>query len=257
MQVITAVIVDDEEFAVIDIKDHLCAYPNINVIGTFSDGIKGLEGINRLKPDLVFVDIEMPELNGFEMLGRLPYSPVVVFCTGFSKYAIDGYAFDPSDFLLKPIKAQRFDVAIQKVFKDLDRRNLESRLLRQKQQVGYLLLEFRDLHGDAHKVYVWPDDIVYVQPQENNANYIEYYLNDGTCYVVKKTLKKALDDLEPKGFVQVHRSFLVNKSKIKELYKNETLILRGDGEIQIPISRGYRKIVKKLMETIHLSHTSL
>ncbi len=251
MQVIKAVIVDDEEFAVIDIKEHLHAYPNIEVIGIFSNGKEGLDGINKLKPDLIFVDIEMPELNGFEMLGRLSYSPVVVFCTGHSKYAIEGYEYDPSDFLLKPIKAQRFDSAVQKVFKDIDRRNLEQRLLRQKQQVGYLLLEFRDLHGDSRKVYVWPDDIVYVQPQENNANYIEYHLLDETCHVVKKTLKKAMIDLESKGFVQVHRSYLVNKSKIKELYKNETLVLRGANLVEIPISRGYRKTVKNLMASIH------
>ncbi|MCG8336860.1 MAG: LytTR family DNA-binding domain-containing protein [Proteobacteria bacterium] len=252
MQIIKAVIVDDEEFAVIDIKDHLCAFPNIEIIGTYSNGQAGLEGINTLKPDLVFVDIEMPELNGFEMLGRLNYSPVVVFCTGYSKYAIDGYAYDPSDFLLKPIKAQRFNDAIQKVFKDLDRRNLEKRLIRQKQQVGYLLLEFRDLHGDSRKVYVWPDDILYVQPQEHNANYIEYQLEDGTCHVVKKTLKKALVDLEPKGFAQVHRSYLVNTSKIRELFKNETLILNNNPDpIQIPISRGYRKIVKQLIGNLH------
>ncbi len=251
MQVIKAVIVDDEEFAIIDIKDHLCTFPNIEIIGTFSNGKEGLDGINSLKPDLVFVDIEMPELNGFEMLGRLSYSPVVVFCTGYSKYAIEGYEYDPSDFLLKPIKLERFNNAVQKVFKDIDRRNLEQRLLRQKKQVGYLLLEFRDFRGDSRKVYVWPDDIIYVQPQENNANYIEYHLEDETCHVVKKTLKKAFSDLESKGFIQVHRSFLVNKSKIKELYKNETLLLRGANPVQIPISKGYRKIVKKMMESIH------
>lgn len=252
MQIIKAVIVDDEEFAIIDIKDHLCAFPNVEVIGTYTNGQEGLEGINSLKPDLVFVDIEMPLLNGFEMLGRLTYSPVVVFCTGYSKYAIEGYEYDPSDFLLKPIKAQRFEVAMQKVMKDIDRRSLEVRLMRQKQQVGYLLLEYRDLHGDSRKVYVWPDDILFVKPQENNANYIEYQLSDGTCHVVKKTLKKAMVDLESKGFAQVHRSFLVNTSKITELYKNETLVLRNSPEpVHIPISRGYRKAVKQLIEQLH------
>lgn len=252
MQVIKAVIVDDEEFAIIDIKDHLYAYPNIDVIGTYSDGQSGLEGIHRDKPDLVFVDIEMPHLNGFEMLGHLNYSPIVVFCTGYSKYAIEGYEYDPSDFLLKPIKAQRFETAMQKVFKDIDQRNLQQRLLRQKQQVGYLLLEYRDLHGDSRRVYVWPDDILYVNPQENNANYIEYWMTDGTCHVVKKTLKKALKDLEPRGFAQVHRSYIVNTSKIVELYKNETLVLRHSPDpIHIPISRGYRKSVKQLIEQLH------
>ncbi|MCP4756367.1 MAG: response regulator transcription factor [Proteobacteria bacterium] len=247
MQVIRAIIVDDEEFAVIDIKEQLYSYPNVEVVATYSDGLQGLAGINEQKPDLVFVDIEMPGLNGFEMLGRLDYSPVVIFCTGYSKYAIDGYAYEPTDFLLKPLKTQRFQTAMQRAFKDIERLNLEDRLVRQKQQLGYLLLDFRDLHGESRKVYVWPEDILYVQPQEHNANYIEYYLEDETCYVVKKPLKKALEDLEPKGFVQVHRSYLVNVSKIRELFKNETLVLRGVNSPRIPVSRGYRKKIKKMI----------
>lgn len=249
MQVIRSIIVDDEEFAVIEIKEQLVSYPNVDVIATYSDGLSGLQGINEQKPDLIFVDIEMPELNGFEMLGRLTCSPVVIFCTGFSQYAIDGYAYDPTDFLLKPLKQSRFQVAMERAFKDIEHRSFNERLLRQKQQLGYLLLEFRDLHGESRKVYVWPEDILYVQPQENNANYLEYHLDDATCYLVKKTLKKALRDLENSGFVQVHRSFLVNAAKIKELYRNDVLILRHPDAPSIPVSRAYRKIVKRLLQT--------
>ena len=241
METIRTVIVDDEEFAVIDIKDHLHPYNNIEIIATYSDGNEGLAGINQQKPDLIFVDIEMPGLNGFEMLGRLDYTPIIIFCTGFGRYAIEGYEFDPSDFLLKPIKAQRFHTAIQRAFRDIDRRNLETRLSRQKQQFGYLLLEFRDLHGESRKINVWPDDILFIRPQEMNANYLEYHLEDGSQYLVKKTLKQAMGDLEPKGFVQVHRSFLVNGSKIKELYQNDRLILLSPHAPEIPVSRGYRK----------------
>ncbi len=85
------------------------------------------------------------------------------------------------------------------------------------------------------------------QVQENNANYIEYHLEDETCHVVKKPLKKAFEELEPKGFIQVHRSYLVNKSKISELYRNDILILKGKTQPQIPVSRGCRKMVKKLL----------
>lgn len=246
MQVIKSIIVDDEEFAVIEIKEQLVSYPNVDVIATYSDGLGGLQGINEHNPDLVFVDIEMPELNGFEMLGRLTCSPVVIFCTGFSKYAIDGYAYDPTDFLLKPLKKQRFQEAMERAFKDIERRTFSERLARQKQQLGYLLLEFRDLHGEARRVYVWPEDILFVQPQENNANYLEYHLEDSTCYLVKKTLKKAFDELENSGFIQVHRSFLVNRSKIKELRGNDLLVLHHPKAPQIPVSRGYRKSVKRL-----------
>ncbi|MBT4266596.1 MAG: response regulator transcription factor [Deltaproteobacteria bacterium] len=248
MQVIRSIIVDDEEFAVIEIREQLVPYPNVEVIDTFSDGLSGLQGINEQKPDLIFVDIEMSGLNGFEMLGRLACSPVVIFCTGFSKYAIDGYAYEPTDFLLKPLKKQRFEAAMQRAFKDIERRSVGERLLRQKQQLGYLLLEFRDLHGESRKVYVWPEDILYVQPQENNANYLEYYLEDSTCYLVKKTLKKALKELENSGFFQVHRSFLVNAAKIKELYQNDILILRHPDAPRIPVSRAYRKTVKRLLQ---------
>ena len=249
MQVIRSIIVDDEEFAIIEIKEQLVSYPNVDVIDTFSNGLSGLQGINEQKPDLIFVDIEMPELNGFEMLARLTCSPVVIFCTGFSKYAIDGYAYDPTDFLLKPLKPQRFQSAMDRAFKDIEKQSFGERLLRQKKQLGYLLLEFRDLHGESRKVYVWPEDILYVQPQENNANYLEYHLSDSTCYLVKKTLKKALKDLENSGFIQVHRSFLVNSAKIKELYQNDVLILRHPNAPRIPVSRAYRKIVKQFLKT--------
>jgi two-component system, LytTR family, response regulator len=241
MEIIRAVIVDDEEHAIIDVREHLHSYENVKVVGTYSDGLDALEGINQQKPDLVFVDIEMPGLNGFEMLGRLDHVPIIIFCTGFGRYAIDGYEYDPSDFLLKPIKAQRFHTAMQRAFRDIEQRNLEDRLSKQKQQFGYLLLEFNDLHGESRKVNVWPDDIVYVRPQEKNANYLEYHMQDSTQYLVKKTLKQALTSLEPKGFIQVHRSFLINGSKIKEIYKNEKIILETPNTPDIPVSRRYRK----------------
>ncbi len=249
MQVVRSIIVDDEEFAVIEIREQLVSYPNVDVVATYSDGLSGLQGINEHNPDLVFVDIEMPELNGFEMLGRLTCSPVVIFCTGFSKYAIDGYAFDPTDFLLKPLKKQRFQEAMVRAFADIERRSFDERLMRQKRQLGYLLLEFRDLHGEARRVYVWPEDILFVQPQENNANYLEYHLEDSTCYLVKKTLKKAFNELENSGFIQVHRSFLVNRSKIRGLHGNDALILHHPEAPQIPVSRAYRKAVKQLFQS--------
>ena len=249
MDTIQTIIVDDEEYAIVDLREHLHSYENVDVIATYSDGLQGLEGINLHKPDLVFVDIEMPGLNGFEMLGRLDHVPVVIFCTGFGRYAIDGYEYDPSDFLLKPIKAQRFHTAMQRAFKDIEQRNLEDRLSRQKQQFGYLLLDFRDLHGESRKVNVWPDDIIFVKPQEMNANYLEYHLENNIQYLVKKTLKQAYKILEPKGFIQVHRSFLVNGSKIKELYNNEKLILLSPNTPEIPVSRGYKKIVNRFLKS--------
>ena len=248
MQIVRAIIVDDEEFAIIDLKEELASFSNVEVVATYSDGIQGLQGIHQLKPDLIFVDIEMPGLNGFEMLGRLEYSPVVIFHTGFSKYAVEGYEFNPADFLLKPLKKQRFQVAMERAFKDIERNELEERLLRQKQEVGYILLNYRDIHGDAKKVCVWPEDILFVHPQENNANYIEYQLTDGSVHLVKKPLKKAFDELEPRGFIQVHKSYLVNRSKIRELFKNESLILEGLHQATIPVSRGYRKKVKQLLD---------
>jgi len=252
MQRIRTIIVDDEEFAIIDLKEELSSYSDIEIIGEYPDGLSGVEGINELQPDLVFVDIEMPKLNGFEMLGQLQCNPIVIFCTGYSKYAIDGYAFEPTDFLLKPIKTTRFRTAMERAFRDLERKNWEERLARQKSQIGYLLLEFRDLHGEARKVFIWPENLLFLRPQENNANYIEYHLEDGRIHVVKKPLKKALTELEDKGFIQVHRQFIINSNKILELHNNDTLILAAANAPQIPISRGNRKKVKELIKNIGL-----
>lgn len=250
MKKIRTIIVDDEEFAIIDLKDELSTYPDVELIATFSDGEEGLAGINELNPDLIFVDIEMPKLNGFEMLGRLECTPIVIFCTGYSKYAIDGYTYDPTDFLLKPVKRDRFKAAMERAFKDLERLELEERLNRQKQQVGYLLLEYRDLHGEAKKVCVWPEDLLYVTPQENNANYIEYHLNDESVHVVKKTLKVALEELESFGIMQVHRKYLINKARILEFNNNDTIVLKGVNQPNIPVSRGYRKAVKQQLQNL-------
>ncbi len=138
---------------------------------------------------------------------------------------------------------------MKKAFKDLERKNLSERLSRQKQQVGYLLLEYRDIHGEARKVFIWPDDILFIRPQENNANYIEYHLIDGSEHVVKKTLKKALEELQTGQFIQVHRGFVVNTSHIAEFQKQETLILKGIQSIEISVSRRYRKNVTSFFKS--------
>lgn len=251
MDKIKAIIVDDEEFSIIDLKDELISYPNVEIVATFSNGIDGVAGINELQPDLVFVDIEMPGLSGFQMLGKLHYSPLIIFCSGYGKYAVEGYDYNPTDFLLKPLKKQRFQAAMERAFKDLEVKELESRLNRQKSQAGYLFLEYRDLHGDSHKVFVWPGDIGYLCPQPNNANYLEYHMVDGTSHIVKKTLKKALSELPESQFLQTHRSYAVNVDHIRELKGNDTLIIGTGPEFETPVSRAYRKTVKEFLKSLY------
>lgn len=253
MEPIQTVIVDDEEFSIIDIKEHLTSYDIIDIIAEFPDGLSGLEGIHKLKPDLVFVDIEMPGLNGFEMLSRLEYQPAIIFCTGHSHYALEGYSFDPSDFLVKPIHKVRFQKAIEKAIRDIESNNLNQRDLNQKTGLGYILLEYKDLHGDDHKTCIWPDEIIYISPQEDNPNYINYYLKDNEIITVKQTLKKAVEKLDQR-FLQTHKSFIVNTSHIKDFFNHTYLTLKNQAEIEIPVSRSYRKAVTTFLRNQSLKN---
>ncbi len=257
MNKIRTVIVDDDTFAIENLIDDLIPYDNIEVINTFRDGRTGLEGINQQRPDLVFVDIEMPELNGFEMLSRLEYSPVIVFCTGYSKYALEGYDYDPADFIIKPVKKEKFRMAMEKAFRDLENQDHERRLLNQKIQHGYLLLEFRE-HNESRTVCVYPDEILFIQ---SHRDYVEYHLREpesfdlptGSGILIKKTLKKALDELQSQGFLQVHKGYVINSRKIREFRDNTYLLLEGLENTIIPVSREGRKLLKAWLKKEALS----
>jgi two-component system LytT family response regulator len=110
-----AIIIDDEPLARMMVKEYLLAYPNISVAEECSDGFEGLKAIQQHQPDLIFLDIQMPKINGFEMLELIDSPPQVIFTTAFEEYAIKAFDAHAADYLLKPFSKERFDKAIQKL----------------------------------------------------------------------------------------------------------------------------------------------
>ena len=112
---ISTLLVDDEEIAIHRLKKELAVYPVINIIGEAHDGIAAVEIINSLRPELIFLDIQMPGLNGFEVISRLDYMPMVVFVTAFEEYAIRAFEKNSLDYLLKPIESKRLAITIARI----------------------------------------------------------------------------------------------------------------------------------------------
>ncbi len=209
------IIIDDEQLARQRIKRLLKAYDEIDIIAEAEDGERGLERINSHKPDLIFLDIEMPILNGFEMLAKLTHQPKVVFTTAYDQYAIKAFEEGSIDYLLKPIEIERLDKTIKK----LKQTNLGSapvqienliRQMQQKKAIRTLTVKLGD-----KILLIKLTDIVYVQAEDK---YVFLHTVDGKKHLTDFTLS-ALEEKLPEEFLRIHRSEIINTEYIKEIRK--------------------------------------
>ena len=231
------IVIDDEQLARQRIKRLLKAYDEIDVIAEAQDGGKGLELIHLHLPDLIFLDIEMPVLNGFEMLAKLTHQPKVVFTTAYDQYAIKAFEEGSVDYLLKPIEIERLDKTIKK----LKQTNLAAaplqiealiRQMNQKKVIKTLTVKLGD-----KILLVKLTDIVYVQAEDK---YVFLHTNDGKKHLTDFTLS-ALEEKLTEEFVRVHRSEIINTEYVKEIRKgfNGALIfvLNNSEETRVTSSR--------------------
>lgn len=209
------IIIDDEQLARQRIKRLLKAYDEIEVIAEAEDGESGLKCVNFHKPDLIFLDIEMPVLNGFEMLTKLEHQPKVVFTTAYDQYAIKAFEEGSIDYLLKPVEAERLDKTIKK----LKQTNLASaptqieellRHMQQKRAVKTLTVKLGD-----KILLIKLTDIVYVQAEDK---YVFLHTADGKKHLTDFTLS-TLEEKLPDEFIRIHRSEIINVEYIKEIRK--------------------------------------
>lgn len=245
-------IADDEQPARDRLKRLLAEHSGkIEVIGEAQNGIECLEMIDRLKPDLVFLDIQMPGLNGFEVLQQTNHSPIVIFCTAYDEYALKAFETNSIDYIVKPVKAERIQKSIEKL--DSLQRNPD------KQEVLRLIDSYisqapkKEITNMPVKVgdrmlFVRIDDIVYFSADEK---YVNIHTKDGKTYLSDLTLKTLEDKLNVR-FLRIHRSMLVNISLIREIDKHygSRFILKMDdiGQTKLISGRNYCDQVKMLME---------
>jgi len=265
---VRAVIVDDEPHAREGIRIRLEKYRDIKVVGECASGSEAVEVINELEPDLLFLDIQMPGINGFEVLQRIKVDtlPVIVFITAYDKYAVKAFEYHALDYLLKPINEEHFDEMIRIAVSQISRRNFESYadklelLVKDYLKLAkgeYVVPQVRS--GDSAKEFLScltiksKGQISLVPVQEidwiESAGDYVYIHSNGRKQIARETLVSLERRMDPRKFVRIHRSAIVNLEKIKTLKPNE----HGDYEIclqngdRLKLSRSYRGHFQKVI----------
>ena len=233
-----AIIIDDEPLARSIIKEYLQFYPDISIEEECNNGFEGLKAIQQHQPDLIFLDIQMPKINGFEMLELVDDPPMVIFTTAFEEYAIKAFETHAADYLLKPFSRERFDKAIQKML--LQQNN-------QSQAVAATALQSpavsnRIVVKDNGKIKIIPlQQLHYLEAADD---YVKIHTAEGH-FLKKKTMQFFEDSLPQQEFIRIHRSYIVNAqliTKITPYEKDSQLAILTTG-VQLPVSKsGYAKL---------------
>jgi len=240
---IKAVLIDDEPLARSIVLEYLKDSPDISIVQECNDGFEGVKAIAQHKPDLVFLDIQMPKINGFEMLELIDEPPAVIFTTAFDEYAIKAFESRAIDYLLKPFSKERFDTAIQKW---MQQRNA----LAPKSNTEALLSEEVRQPEERNRIVVKEGSNIRIVPVFD-VQYIEAYddyvkiFTQKEMYLKKKTMSFYEKNLDPSQFVRIHRSYILNLqqlTKIEPLEKDSYVALLKTG-VRVPLSKsGYAKL---------------
>ncbi|MGC8823098.1 MAG: LytR/AlgR family response regulator transcription factor [Bacteroidales bacterium] len=248
MENIRAIIVEDEEPARVVLREYLKNFPRINPIAEIIDGFNAVKAINEQKPDLLFLDIQLPKLTGFEVLELIEHMPVIIFTTAFDQYAIQAFEKNAADYLLKPFSEERFAMAIQKAMDKLAIRQNDSTTV--KKMVDYLssspnLLDRIVVKTNSSIKVIPLDQIVYLEAQDD---YVMIYTPTGK-HLKEKTMKYFETHLPDRQFVRIHRSYIVNIDYIAQIehFSKETYlaILKNGTKLKISDS-GYKLLREQL-----------
>ncbi len=209
-------IIDDEQLARQRLKRLLKPFEEFEIIGEAINGADGLEQIEAVKPELIFLDIEMPVLNGFEMLGRLQHQPKVVFTTAYDQYAIKAFEEDSIDYLLKPIETERLAKTVKKLQQSMQQpaHTLPLEALMQQLFIKKELKTLTVKIGDKI-LLIKLADIVYIEAEDK---YVFLHTTDGRKHLTDFTIT-TLEAKLPDAFIRIHRSTIINTEHIKEIRK--------------------------------------
>ncbi|MBC7508241.1 MAG: response regulator [Ferruginibacter sp.] len=237
-----AIIIDDEPLARMMVKEYLQAYPHITVAVECNDGFEGMKAIQQHQPDLIFLDIQMPKINGFEMLELIDNPPQVIFTTAFEEYAIKAFDAHAADYLLKPFSKERFDKAMQKL--QQQRVNTAQAVVETALQSN--LQSNRIVVKDNGKIKIIP--IAQVQYLEAADDYVKIITAEGS-FLKKKTMQYFEDSLPPQEFIRLHRSCIINVALITriDLQEKDSHIALLTTGARLPVSKtGYAKLKEVL-----------
>ena len=235
---IKTLIVDDEPLAAGLVKEFLSVYPQFEVVAICHDGFEALKAIQLFQPELIFLDIQMPKITGFELLELLENPPSVLFTTAFDQYAVQAFDVKGIDYLVKPFSEARFAQAITRF------------LSQQKTKIVPEAVDYPVSEERNKRIVVRvKNEIKIIQTQEvryfeAEDDYISIHTQEGK-FLKKMTMKQLEESLDPEKFARVHRSFLVNLQEVAGLepYEKESFLLRLRSGQKIPVSKsGYARL---------------
>ena len=232
------IIIDDEPDSIKLLQLQLAKHcPEIEIADTFASSVKALAAIEKLEPDLVFLDIEMPVMNGFELLEKLLHLPFsVIFITAYNQYALKAFRFNAVDYLVKPIDVNDLTEAVAKATKRVKPSATQLSLLR-KQLRGEPATKIAIPGQQGGISFIDLNDIIY---SEASNNYSKLILSDGTRFLISKTLKDVQEVLEEEQFLRVHRQYIINLNHVKQFNRNEGVLTMDNGD-HIPIARNQKE----------------
>lgn len=246
-----AFIVEDEPLASLRLQKMLVAFADkITIIGEANQGNLAITEIEKLRPDVLFLDIQLPDITGFEVLNSLTYQPFIIFTTAYEQYAIQAFDTYSVDYLVKPFRLERFKRAIDKLLKfrppnkDIDYQQLEQSIRPREKNTPSFSLPIK--LGDRILLIDY-EDITHLKAEEK---YIRVFTNSGKSYLSDGSLGK-LEKRLPNYFVRVHRSFIINQNYIREVrkfFKGKLILVLDDvKETAITTGETYSGKVRKLL----------
>jgi two-component system LytT family response regulator len=251
---IRVMIIDDEPLARERIKRFLKDESDVEIIGECADGLKAVTLIETLKPDLIFLDIQIPELNGFDVLQTInsEQMPAVIFITSYDRYALQAFDVHALDYLLKPYTRERFSKALARARAQLDRtknQDLDMRLLSLLENIKtpQKFLERLVVKSAGRVFFLRVEEINWVEAE---GNYLRLHIGKDR-HLLRETMNNLASKLDPEKFIRIHRSRIVNVERIKELqplFNGEYAVILRDGT-QLVLSRRYRDKLLGLFET--------
>lgn len=242
------IIIDDEPLARSVVKEYLQKFPQLELVQECNNGLEGLKAIQDHNPDLIFLDIQMPKINGFEMLELLDQPPAVIFTTAFDEYAIKAFEAHAIDYLLKPFNQDRFNKAVQKFLpgtgaidpKDLPSEKATQELLETASKSPAQSQRIVVKNGSKIKI-IPAQDVFYLEAADD---YVKIHTKEG-YFLKNKTMAHFEEILDPQHFVRSHRSYIINIQQITRIdpYEKDSHVAILRSGVKVPVSRnGYGKL---------------
>lgn len=248
---VKTIIIDDESPARMRVKKLMEAHPEqLHLLGEADCGSEAIKMIETLRPDAIFLDIQMPDMSGFDVLSHLSYQPFVIFTTAYSEYAIKAFESNSVDYLVKPIEAERFKKAIKKLelFSKTTNQNNWKKLEKLFQQIKPVKQIFSLPVKKKDKIILIDfEDISHFKAEDK---YVLAFMNDGSSHLLNKSITQLENEL-PEEFIRVHRSYIINRNyifEIKKYFKGKLILyLKDKSQSEVMTGETYAEKIKGLL----------